>query len=60
MFNLFGLLPAPYIYGAIADIGPVVGGNKPQAMRITFCIPLLAGGIVVFHAVLIYLRIRKE
>jgi len=27
-YNLFGFLPAPYIYGAIADMGGIVGGNK--------------------------------
>lgn len=27
-FNVFGFLPSPYIYGAIADMGPKIGGNK--------------------------------
>ena len=27
-YNVLGFLPAPYIYGAIADMGPKMGGNK--------------------------------
>ena len=40
-FNLFGFLPAPYVYGLIADSGEVIGGNKLLAMKINMTLPAL-------------------
>lgn len=50
-YNIFGFLPSPFVYGAIADIGPVVGGNKRMAMQINLLVPVLASAPVVYHAI---------
>ena len=57
-YNVFGFLPSPYVYGAIADSGPVVGGNKRQAMSVNLCAPILCGAAVAYHAVTIWLKAK--
>ena len=49
-FNMLGFLPAPYIYGFIADMGPIVGGNKTQAMGLSLCLSIVCASFVVYHA----------
>lgn len=49
-YNLLGFLPSPYVYGAISDIGPVIGGNKRLAMGINLCLPITSAGAVAYHA----------
>lgn len=47
-YNIFGFLPSPYIYGAIADMGGVVGGNKRNAMAISLSACFFASAPVCY------------
>lgn len=49
-FNVFGFLPSPYVYGAIADSGGVVGGNKRAAMIANLSVSIFSASAVVYHA----------
>lgn len=51
-YNIFGFLPSPYVYGAIADMGGV-GTNKRNAMAISMCAAFFASGPVVYQAILV-------
>ena len=48
--NVLGFLPSPYIYGAIADIGPTVGANKREAMIVNLLMPVMVAASVNYHA----------
>lgn len=49
-FNLFGFLPAPYIYGLISDYGDVIGGNKRAAMKVNMYLPVVFAMLVIWQA----------
>ena len=48
-YNLLGFLPAPYVYGMIADSGD--GDNKKQAMRLLMFAPVLCSILLMMAAI---------
>jgi len=52
-YNMFGFLPAPYIYGLIADYGG--GNNKIIAMRFLMSLPVIS---VIFYGMAAYYLLR--
>lgn len=54
MYNLLGFLPAPFVYGAIADSGPGEGQNARLAMGTLMFAPVVSVVSFVLATFLIF------
>jgi MFS family permease len=53
-YNIFGFLPSPYIYGAIAD-----RSGKREAMFANMCVSFMAAAPIMYQAFQVYMKERR-